>query len=108
MGEEHLWIIISDPALHGGKCVLVNLTESSHARFSFALKPGQHRYIYKDSDVNFGDAFLTTEQFIEKNKRLGRAKPHDDMNTEIVKEIIRIALSHCAFPPHLRKFLPPV
>jgi hypothetical protein len=38
--------------------------------------------------------------------RLGFAKPHDDMDVEILKSIIKSAYTHCAFPPHLRKFLP--
>lgn len=54
-GIDHLWILISDPAANGGDCVVVNLTDSSHGKFSYTLRPGQHRYIYKDSDVNFGD-----------------------------------------------------
>ena len=38
-------------------CVSVNLAESVHGVDSYTLHPGQRRYIYKDSDVNFGDAF---------------------------------------------------
>ncbi len=48
---------MSEPAQHDGVCVLLNLTESVHGVHSYTLHPGQHRYIYKDSDVNFGDAF---------------------------------------------------
>lgn len=107
-GPDHLQILISDPTQNGGKCILVNLTESVHGKYSFVLKPGQHRYIYKDSDVNFGDAFPTSEEFIQKNVRLGLARPHDAMNSKILYEIIKAAQIHCAFPPHLRKYLPTV
>lgn len=108
VGVEHLWILISDPAQHGGKCVLINLTESLHAPHSFIIRPGQHRYVYKDSDVNFGDAMPTTEAELERKINIGDAKPHDAMDGAILKEIIKAAYTHCAFPPHLRKYLPKV
>jgi hypothetical protein len=105
--KDHLWIIISDPAKNNGKCVLINLTDSSHGEHSFTLVPGQHRYIYKDSDVNFGDAFLTSEKELKLYAHYGAAKPHDPMDMAIVQEILKRAQKpHPAFPPHLLKFLP--
>jgi hypothetical protein len=104
---DHLWIVISDSAKHNGKCVVINLTESSHGEHSFTLTPGQHPYIYKDSDVNFGDAFPTSEEQLQKEVALGSAMPHAPMDRKIVAEIIvRARLPHPAFPPHLLKYLP--
>jgi hypothetical protein len=108
VGGDHLQILISEPSQNGGKCILVNLTESVHGKYSFILRPGQHRYIYKDSDVNFGDAFQTSEANIQKNVMLGFAKPHDAMDEKILNSIVKAALTHCAFPPHLRKYLPTI
>ena len=102
-----MWILISEPAQNNGHCVLVNLTESAHGAHSYVLKPGQHRYIYKDSDVNFGDAFPSHVQELQKHVAAGTARPHDPMDLTIVKEIIRRARSHPAFQPILRKLLPP-
>ena len=103
---DHLWIVISDAAKHDGNCVVINLTESSHAEHSFTLKPGTHPYIYKDSDVNFGDAFLTSEAKLQMECKLGSAKPHDPMDPEIVAEIIKRARApHSAFEPYLLKYL---
>ena len=93
-GIDHLWILISDPAVNGGECVIVNLTESSHGKFSYTLKPGQHRYIYKDSDVNFGDAFRSHVDILRGEIAAGAAKPHDPMDMAIVKEIIKRANPH--------------
>ena len=105
---EHLWIVISDAAAHNDKCVVVNLTESSHGEHSFTLAPGQHRYIYKDSDVNFGDAFLTSEAHLTAEVASGSAIPHDPMDPAIVSEIVKRArVPHPAFPPYLVKCLPP-
>jgi hypothetical protein len=67
---DHLWILMSAPAANGGDCVVINLTESSHGAHSYTLKPGQHRYIYKDSDVNFGDAFKTPVDEIPLDRTL--------------------------------------
>jgi hypothetical protein len=107
VGIDHLWILISDPAQHNGECVLINLTESVHGAHSFVLQPGQHRYIYKDSDVNFGDAFRSHVKELQKHVALGTARPHDPMDMTIVREIIRRARTHPAFQPVLRKLLPP-
>lgn len=107
VGIDHLWIVISDPAHHNGDCVVVNLTQSSHGLHSYTLRPGQHRYIYKDSDVNFGDAFRSNISEIQKEVALSRASPHDPMDMAIVREIIRRAKTHPAFQPVLRRLLPP-
>jgi hypothetical protein len=106
-GIDHLWIVISDPAANGGECVVINLTESAHGKFSFTLRPGQHRYIYKDSDVNFGDAFKTHVDEINGQVASRSARPHDPMDMRIVREIIKRAKMHPAFQPILRKLLPP-
>jgi hypothetical protein len=104
---DHLWIVISDATEHGGNCVVVNLSESSHGEYSFTPVPGQHRYIYKDSDMNFGDAFLTSEADLKAGTARGWAIPHDPMDEKIVSEIIKRArVPHPAFPRNLVKFLP--
>ena len=106
-GIDHLWIVISDLEANGGECVVINLTESAHGKFSFTLRPGQHRYIYKDSDVNFGDAFKTHVDEINGQVASRSARPHDPMDMRIVREIIKRAKMHPAFQPILRKLLPP-
>ena len=108
IGPDHLWILISDPGENGGKCILVNLTESVHGKYSFILKPGQHRFIYKDSDVAFGDAIQTGLKELEKRLKIDSASPHDPMSPQILASIIREARTHAAFPPHMRKYLPAV
>lgn len=101
-------MVISGATKHGGKCVVINLTDSSHAPNSFTLKPGQHRYIYKDSDVNFGDAFLTSEDRLQKECSIGSAKPHEPMDLGIVAEIVKRAVGpprHPAIEPYLLRYL---
>jgi len=86
--------------------VVINLTESSHGLHSFTLRPGQHRYLYKDSDVNFGDAFRTDVDYLSARMADRSARPHDPMDRSIVAEIIKRAKTHPAFQPILRKLLP--
>jgi hypothetical protein len=105
-GVDHLWILISDPGAHEGKCVLINLTESNHGPMAYTLVPGQHRWIYKDTDVNFGDAFATTVDLLKAAIKKNDAVPHDPMDDKIVLEIIKRAKTHAAFAPILRKLLP--
>ena len=105
---NHLWIVISDPKTHeDGKCVIVNLTESCHGKHSLKLVPGQHRWIYKDSDVNFGDAFATTAAHLKAQANMGGAIVHDPMELAIIQRIVEVARTHPAFPPYLIKLLPP-
>ena len=103
--KDHLWIVISDPSKHGGVCVVVNLTESLHGKFSHTLRVGQHRWIYKDSDVNYGDAFATTESHLEAQIKIGAAIPHDDMNPAVVADIVQRAKTHPAIARILRRYL---
>jgi hypothetical protein len=103
---SHLWIVISRPNDHDGKCVVVNLTESCHGKYSVTLVRWQHRWIYKDSDVNFADAFLTSESHLQSQVRIGSAVPHDPMDPDLLKMIIKKALSHPAIAPNLKKYLP--
>lgn len=105
--KEHLWILISDPAANEGRCVIVNLTSSSHGKYSFTLNVGQHPFITKPSDVNFGDAMRTTETELARNVASGAALQREDMDASIVASIITAAKTHPAFPPILRKLLPP-
>lgn len=104
--KDHLWIIISDRTKHGDKFVVINLTDSSRGKYSFTLTIGQHPYIYKESDVNFGDAFLTSVDELKAELSANSAIPHAKMDMAIVKKIIQLARTHCAFPPTLRKYLP--
>jgi hypothetical protein len=103
--KDHLWILISDPAKHGGVCVVINLTESTHGKFSHTLTVGQHRWIYKDSDVNYGDAFATSDSHLQAQVKLGFAKPHDDMAAAIIAEIVKRTKTHPAFQRILRRYL---
>jgi hypothetical protein len=105
--REHLWIIISDPNCHNGKFVIINLTDSSHGRYSFTLHIGQHPYISKDSDVNFGDAFSTTISYLMQYITNLSARQREPMDMNIVREIITRARTHPAFHPVLRRLLPP-
>jgi hypothetical protein len=104
--KDHLWIVLTDPASNDGKCVVINLTDSRGGQFSHVLMPGQHRWIYKNSDVNYGDAFLSSESEINAAVASDQARPHDDMDARIVAEIVQRAKTHPAFNPRLRRFLP--
>jgi len=85
---DHLYIIVSDPAKDGGRFVAFNLTSSSGGRQWLTLKKGDHPYIRKDSDVNFGDAFRSNVAEIQKHVASGDAKPHDPMDMAIVKAML--------------------
>ncbi len=103
--NPHLWIIISDPSKHSGNCVVINLTSSNNGPNAYILKVGDHPYIYKDSDVNFGDAFLTNIKDINAAISSNSATQNQQMNLQIISEIINRAHTHQAFQPILRRYL---
>jgi hypothetical protein len=104
--KEHLWIVMTDQSKHDGYCVVVNLTHSLKGKYSHIIHVGQHSYVsYKDCDVNYGDAFLTTHSHLQAEIDCGHARQLEDITHAILLEILNRAQSHPAFPPHLRKYL---
>jgi hypothetical protein len=103
----HLYIIISNPSLHEGKCIAVNITTSVRGKYSFVLKPGEHPFICKESDVAFGDAERTTAAQIQSLIASGAAIPHSPMDLKVVQKIVDEAHTHAAFTPAYRRLLPP-
>ena len=100
----HLYIVISDPSKNG-KFVVVNLTNSNHGAMSFTLQKGDHPFIYKDSDVNFGDAMVVDMARMQTEINLKNAIPNFTMALTIVQRIAIKAMDHPAVSGEIQDVL---
>lgn len=94
--KEHLYIVLNRPEKCGGKTVVINITESVGGKASMVLVKGQHSYIYKPSDVNFGDAFVADASYIEGEIKSFSAFSKEKMDLALVEKIARVAIVHPA------------
>jgi hypothetical protein len=62
LDHMHIVLAINCQGLDADECVIVNLTESAEGDESLTFVVGDHPYITKKSDVNFGDAEISTKQ----------------------------------------------
>lgn len=72
---------------------------------AFPLKVGDHPYIYKDSEVNFGDALYADDHNIANAIMRGDAIVNAPMNRDIVKRIAKEAAKHPACSREIQKLL---
>jgi len=84
---------------------LFNLTESSGGPASFVSKKGDHPFIYKNSDVNFGDGIYTDDYILEWNVKSGVAIPQAKMDIGIVEKIAKRAVNHPAVTREIKILL---
>lgn len=101
--KEHLYVVITDPKKAGDWFLMVNLTESVHGPASFIMRIGDHPYITKDSDVNFGDHIETDSPTLDREIQCYSAIQHVDMDLTWVEKIARRAMTHSAISPNVRK-----
>ncbi len=69
------------------------------------LVKGQHSYIYKPSDVNFGDAFVADAPHIEGEIKSFSAFPKEKMDLALVEKIARAAIIPPAVSREVQKLL---
>ena len=91
--KEHLYVALTDPDKNEGKFAVFNLTDSVHGTMSFTLHKGDHPYINKDSDVDFGDSFIMSIEKYETAVRWGQAIPREPMDMKIVAKIAEIIMA---------------
>ena len=102
----HPYIILNDSSKHGGEFVAVNLTESTGGSEAMVFRVSDHSRITKDSDVNFGDAFVATEANLNGDLKCGLAIAVSGLfDIAKVHAIIRRAKKHPAVSRKVQKFL---
>lgn len=105
--SNHLYVVISDPARHDGKCVLVNLTTQRAKSDTTCVLAEEDfpSFIHHPTVVNYGDALLANAATLEQIISQGEVRPHPDMGAEVLKRMVVGALSSPAFPIGLKKYL---
>ncbi len=76
-GENHLWIVLNEPAGHGDIALIVNVsTLRPNAETTCILEPGEHPFITRDSYVRYGSARRADAADLAEALRNGLLKPH--------------------------------
>jgi len=74
-GEHHLWIVINDPAAHGGIAVFVNITSLwEDAEITCILTHGEHPFVRHDSYVRYRSARQAKASDLAKLINSGKLK----------------------------------
>ena len=105
--SNHLYVVISDPTRHSGKCVIVNLTtQRPKSDTTCVLQPRDFpSFIHSPTVVNYGDALEADQRLLENIIAKGEVGRHPDMATAVLARIIQGARASPAFPVGLRKYL---
>lgn len=105
--SHHLYVIISDPTQHQGKCVLVNLTtQRPHSDATCVLQPHDFpSFVRQPSVVNYGDALLADLKDVQMIIDQGHVRPHPNVPPSVLERIIKGAWQSPFFPTGLRKYL---
>ena len=105
--SNHLYVVISDPAKHSGKCVLVNLTTQRAASDTTCVLVAKDfpSFIHHPTVFNYSDAILADVASIEKIINEGLVRSHPDMEARVLQRVVAGALSSPAFPTGLKKYL---
>lgn len=90
--EEHLWIVLSNPATNPAKVMVVNLT-SFHPKKDQGcrLQPGDHRFIVHPTLVHYVGAEYHSDAQLESYKRSGTIRLHDPLRSEVLAYILKQA-----------------
>jgi hypothetical protein len=97
--KEHLFIVLTDPALNDGKFAAVNLTRSRGGPMALTFQVGDHPCIKRyPSDVNFGDALIFDVTNVERDIALGQAFQKEPVTDAMLEAIARRAIGHPAIP----------
>jgi hypothetical protein len=105
----HLWIVISDPAKHGGIFVIVNLTtDRARSGSDCKLNKGDHPWVTEECFVSFGDALEITPSQEAMINQLIPSKTvilHDPLDEEVLLRIITAAKQSKALTLKYKKYL---
>jgi hypothetical protein len=102
---EHLYIVLAidcegwDP----NECIIVNLTESQDGNKALSFHVGDHPYITKKSDVNFGDMEVSTRAAVAIQVNAGTTFP--PLDPLKVRLIGITAKTHPAVMERIKKVL---
>jgi hypothetical protein len=87
--NNHLLIIISDPAQDSNRIVMANFTSwRADKDQSCIVKVGEHRFITRRSCVHYGEDRLITLAAYEQLLASRSLSPHDPVSGDLLKRIL--------------------
>ncbi len=101
--NQHLWVILSDPAVYPECVVIVNLSSSSNKRYDPAcnLKQGDHWFVRHPSFVYYRGAKVLTSQKLEE----ANISHKTSVSSEVLARIREGAGKTDRLPRHIKQHL---
>lgn len=90
--DDHLWLIISDPALNPDKILIVSfISWRRHYDQSCIMEQGEHPFVKHRTLVNYSSAMVTTDAKLEARKKERALKMKEPLSAELLERIRRCA-----------------
>jgi hypothetical protein len=87
-GEDHLWIIVNDPAAHAGIALIVNVsTLRQNAETTCIVQQGEHPFIQHDSYVRYGSAREAKVADLVEGVKRRLLKPHQSASQHLLAKV---------------------
>jgi hypothetical protein len=103
---DHLYMVISDPALDSEQVVMVNFTTHAPEEEQVCIAmPGEHPYLTVKSAVRYKDARIATVAQIEKLTQSGKLRPQHPLSLELLQRMRDGACQSEFLPEGCRKVL---
>lgn len=98
--DSHLWFVLTDPDPFTNKVVVVVLvSERAHTERTVCLGIGDHPFISRPSNVDFGSATFFPASKLQNAIATGRGKLKDDMSSALL-ETVRAGLMASSRTPN--------
>lgn len=105
-GTHHLWVVVNDPAAHGGEAVIVNVsTLRPGAETTCALSKGEHPFIQRDSYVRYQSARKVSVKNLQAAVKNGLLKSRTAASAALLAKIQAGAQASPLLPLELRGLL---
>lgn len=105
-GVDHLWIVINDPAQHGGRALFVNVTTMrADAETTCILAKAEHPFIKHESYVRYisaRDADVASLDVLINAKKL---RPQPPASAALLAKLRAGAVASPLLPPEKRALL---
>jgi hypothetical protein len=87
LGDDHLWMIVSDPQLNPDAVVVCFLTWTEGLDDSCIVRVGEHPFVKHDTCVHFAGARLVAVDRLTELKRIGHLKVSQPLSADLLNRI---------------------
>ena len=97
--DSHLWIVLSKPSLDPNHVLIVNLTSWRPDKDqACVLRPGDHRYVKKQTCVNYADSKIVSEEQIRQLLDRGLLLAHEPVDPTLLERMREAAVESRFMP----------